>query len=102
MTRNWVHPMPTPEAFRINRILYDVQHDREEERRYFADPNAYLDEHPGLSHASREALAATDIGRLYVLGANPYLLRAYCLQLRIPEDQYLDALRAVAEEVPHG
>lgn len=100
--RNWVHPMPTPEAFRINRILYDVQHDRAKERRYFADPAAYLDGHPGLSPPALSALATTDIGALYRLGANPYLLRAYCLQLRIPEEHYLGALRAVGSEVAHG
>lgn len=100
--RNWVHPMPTPEAFLIDRILYRVQHDRAEEARYFADPAAYLDEHRGLSDAARDALARNDIGRLYTLGANPYLLRAYCLQLRVPEQDYLAALRAVAAEVAHG
>ncbi len=47
------------------------------------------------------ALDATDIGGLYLLGANPYLLRAYCLQLRVPEADYLAALRAVGDAT-HG
>jgi hypothetical protein len=102
MTANWVHPMPTPEVFRLDRILYDVQHDRAEEARYFADPQAYIAGHPGLGEAAAAALSSNDIGQLYLLGANPYLLRAYCLQLRVPEGDYLTALRAVADQVPHG
>jgi hypothetical protein len=100
--RNWVHPMPTPEAFAIDRILYDVQHDRTEETRYFADPAKYLEGHPALTDPARDALARTDVGRLYLLGANPYLLRAYCLQLRMSEPDYLGALRAVGGELRHG
>lgn len=102
MTRNWVQPIPTPEAFRINRILFDVQHDRAEEARFFADPDAYIAERGGLSSSTASALARNDIGKLYLLGSSPYLLRAYCLQLRVPEHEYLAALRAVAEEADHG
>lgn len=102
MIANWVHAMPTPEAYRVNKILYDVQHDRAEEARYFADPAAYVAGFPQLAPASARALIENDIGRLYVLGANPYLLRAYCLQLKVPEQDYLAALRAVSEIVDHG
>lgn len=100
MSTNWVHPLPTPEAFQIDRVLYDVQHDRAEEARFFADPTAYIAD-IGLSDRARAALADTDVGALYRLGANPYLLRAYCLQLRMPEAEYLAALRQVTE-TDHG
>ncbi|MBA4761800.1 hypothetical protein [Sphingomonas sp.] len=92
---NWVGTLPSQEAYTINRILYDVQHDRAEEARYFADPKAYLADIPGLSDRAVAALSTTDVGQLYLLGANPYLLRAYCLQLRMPDPEYLAALRAV-------
>ncbi len=98
--RNWVQDMPTEEAYAINRILYRVQHDRAEETRFFDNPARYLADEP-LSDAARAALDATDIGGLYLLGANPYLLRAYCLQLRVPEADYLAALRAVGDAT-HG
>ncbi|WCT79232.1 hypothetical protein [Novosphingobium humi] len=98
--RNWVQDMPTEEAYAINRILYRVQHDRAEEARFFESPSRYIAEEP-LSEAARAALDTTDIGQLYLLGANPYLLRAYCLQLRIPEADYLAALRA-AGDASHG
>jgi protocatechuate 4,5-dioxygenase alpha chain len=99
--RNWLQSVPTQEAYHIDRILFDVQHDPEKEARFFADPSAYIADAP-LSGAARAALEGTDIGRLYLLGANPYLLRAYCLQLRIPETEYLQALRAVEGETLHG
>jgi len=96
--RNWVQDMPSEEAYVINRILYRVQHDRGEETRFFENPSRYIADEP-LSDAARSALDTTDIGQLYLLGANPYLLRAYCLQLRVPEADYLAALRAVGD--PH-
>lgn len=98
--RNWVQDIPSQEAYAINKILYRVQHDRAEETRFFADPAAYIQDAP-LSDAARAALGKTDVGQLYLLGANPYLLRAYCLQLRMPEPEYLAALRAVGDD-RHG
>lgn len=102
MNRNWVELVPSAEAHRINRVLYRVQHDRAEEARYFADPAAYLADYPEMADETIKAFAATDIGKLYRLGANPYLLRAYCLQLRVPEPDYLAALRAVSWEPTNG
>jgi protocatechuate 4,5-dioxygenase alpha chain len=95
---NWVSDMPSQEAYELNRLLYRVQHSREEEKRFFADRGAYIAEYPKLTPAAAEALKATDIGQLYLLGANPYLLRAYCLQLRMPEDEYLGALRSLSDK----
>jgi protocatechuate 4,5-dioxygenase alpha chain len=97
MSRNWVHAIPSPEAYWINRVLYDTQHKPSEMARFQADPAAYLQDLP-LSEAAKGRLATNAIGPLYVAGANPYLLRAHCLHLRVPEADYLGALRAVAEE----
>jgi protocatechuate 4,5-dioxygenase alpha chain len=99
---NWIHPLPSPEMFRINRVLYDIQHNREKEAAFFADKADFVGRYPALSEQSRSAIITCDIGKLYLLGANPYLLRAYCLQLRVPEQEYLDALRAVAGEPADG
>ncbi|WP_277983261.1 hypothetical protein [Sphingomonas faeni] len=98
--RNWVQDIPSQEAYAINKILFRVQHDRDEEVRFFADPATYI-QSSVLSDKARSALTTTDVGQLYLLGANPYLLRAYCLQLRMPEPEYLSALRAVGDD-NHG
>lgn len=95
-TSNWLNPMPDQEAYGIDRLLHRIQHDRNEEKAFFADPQAYIAKVEVLSERAADALARTDVGELYLLGANPYLLRAYCLQLRMPEDEYLSALQAVA------
>jgi len=102
MLENWLQAIPTGEAYQINRILYDIQHNRADEARYFADPKAYVAAFDGLSETALRALEQTDVARLYLLGANPYLLRAYCLQLRVPEPDYLAQLRAAGREIEHG
>ena len=101
MSRNWIQDFPDTEAYWIDRVLYDTQHKPTEMARFRADSTAYMATMP-LSQAARQALCDTDIGALYLAGANPYLLRAHCLGLRIPEDQYLGALRAVAVESGNG
>ena len=97
MSRNWVQAIPDAQAYWIDRVLYDTQHKPEEMARFLADPGAYLKDIP-LSDAAKGHLVENAIGPLYQAGANPYLLRAHCLHLRISEADYLGALRAVAEE----
>ena len=97
---NWVHDIATERAYDIGKVLFTIQHDPAEEKRFFSDPSTYLQSTPLDAEASR-AVVECDIAALYCLGVNPYLLRAYCLQLRIPEGDYLAALRSVTEEA-HG
>ena len=33
MINNWLQAIPTGEAYQINRVLYRIQHDRDEEKR---------------------------------------------------------------------
>lgn len=97
---NWAQAIPTPEAYWLNRVLYDTQHQPEQMTRFRSDPDAYLADLP-LSPSSKAALIGNDIGPLYIAGANPYLLRAHCLSLGVSEDDYLQALRAVGDAA-HG
>ena len=92
--RNWVQQLPTMEAYWIDRVLYDVQHDPDHSARFRADPDGYLSAVP-LPDSAKRDLKVNDIGRLYLWGSNPYLLRTHCLQLQVPEAEYLAALRAV-------
>jgi Aromatic-ring-opening dioxygenase LigAB, LigA subunit len=101
MARNWQQSMPDTQAYWIDRVLFDVQHDAEEMQRFNADALAYMADLP-LSEAIKKLLRGNDIGQLYLAGANPYLLRAHCLGLHIPEHEYLAALRAVAKESGNG
>ncbi|WP_431286454.1 subunit of meta cleavage enzyme [Roseateles chitinivorans] len=83
-------------------MLYDVHHDAGQLASYRTDAAAYLSAVP-LDDALRTAIRTNDIGAMYLAGANPYLLRAHCLGLHIPEPAFLASLRAVgAKESAHG
>ncbi len=96
MSRNWRQDMPTPEAYWMNRILFDVHHQPSHLEAYKADPDTYMKDIP-LAPPAKAAIRDNDIGAMYLAGVNPYLLRAHCLGLHIPEKVFLDGLRAVAD-----
>jgi Aromatic-ring-opening dioxygenase LigAB, LigA subunit len=99
--RNWQQDMPTVEAYWIGRVLYDVHHKQGHLERYKKDPMEYMADLP-LSERSKTLLHENRVGELYLAGANPYLLRAHCLGVGIPEPEFLNSLRAVAKEAGHG
>ncbi len=99
--RNWRQDMPSVEAYWIGQILYDVHHTKGHLERYKADPLQYMADVP-LSDASKSLIRENQIGQLFLAGANPYLLRAHCLGLGIPEAEFLSSLRAVAKEAGYG
>lgn len=98
---NWRQAMPSTEAYWMNRVLFDVHHKPDHLQRYLDSPDDYMSAIP-LAQDKRAAIRNNDIGVMYLAGVNPYLLRAHCLGLRIPEARFLESLRAVGEEVGHG
>ena len=99
--RNWVQDMPTADAYWIDRVLYDIHHKPGHLARYKADADAYMADIP-LSDTLKAAIRDNEIGTMYLAGVNPYLLRAHCLGLHIPENVFLASLRAVADQVEQG
>jgi hypothetical protein len=97
--RNWQLDIPDATAYWIDRILFDVQHKRPDFERFVADRLAYMEGMP-LPAVARDALRDDDFGQMYLCGANPYLIRAHCLALRVSEEQFLASLRAVG--ATHG
>ena len=95
MQSNWRQDMPTVDAYWMNRVLYDVHHQASHLERYKARPDSYMADMP-LDAALKAAIRDNDIGAMYLAGVNPYLLRAHCLGLHIPEDVFVKSLRAVA------
>jgi protocatechuate 4,5-dioxygenase alpha chain len=95
MSRNWRQDMPTPQAYWMNRVLFDVHHQASHLQRYQASPEAYMKDIP-LEADLKAAIRDNNIGAMYLAGVNPYLLRAHCLGLHIPEQTFLESLRAVA------
>ena len=100
MKRNWRHDMPTIEAYWLDKVLYELHHRPEDLVRYERDPEDYLGRYP-LTEKMKRAIVENDVAELYLSGVNPYLLRAHCIGMRIPERESLAALRGVAEK-PDG
>ena len=96
--RNWLQSMPTAEAYWLDKALYDLHHRPEELEQYGKAPHAYLARYP-LTPEMKASIVNNDIAALYLSGVNPYLLRAHCIGMRIPEAVSLAALRGVREEV---
>lgn len=92
--RNWQLGMPDATAYWIDRILFDVQHKRPDFERFVADRAGYMKDIP-LPARLKQALLDDDFGAMYLAGANPYLIRAHCLALKVTEAQFLGSLRAV-------
>lgn len=101
MSRNWRQDMPTPQAYWMNRVLFDVHHQNSHLERYKASPDEYMKEIL-LEDAMKAAIRDNDIGAMYLAGVNPYLLRAHCLGLHIPEKTFLESLRAVGLQQEEG
>ena len=98
---NWLQGMPTPEAYGLNKVLFELHHKPDDLAAYHKDPGAYLDRYE-LTPRVRAAIAANDVAALYLAGANPYLLRAHCIGMGIPEAVSLAALRGAGKDTSHG
>ncbi|HEX2546562.1 MAG TPA: subunit of meta cleavage enzyme [Ramlibacter sp.] len=92
---NWRQDMPTPEAYWMNRVLFDVHHKGDHLERYRQSPDDYMKDIP-LPPEMKAAIRDNDIAAMYLAGVNPYLLRAHCLGLRISEKVFVESLRALA------
>jgi hypothetical protein len=92
---NWLQNMPTGEAYGLNKVLFELHHKPDDLAAYLGDKDAYLDRH-ALTDRARAAIRDNDIATLYLTGANPYLLRAHCIGMKIPEPVSVGALKALA------
>lgn len=98
---NWQQDIPTSQAYWIDRVLFDLHHKEGHLQRYHDSPDAYLAAIP-LSPEIKALIRDNAVGALYLAGANPYLLRAHCLGLHMPDSDFVASLRAVAGEARSG
>lgn len=98
---NWLQQMPTAEAYGLNKVLFELHHQADDLAAYQRDPDAYLDRY-ALTPRARAAIRDNDVATLYLTGANPYLLRAHCIGMKIPEAVSVGALKALAKDGLHG
>lgn len=78
--------------YQLQKFLYDINRDPDAQQRYRADLEGLLGRYE-LTGEERSALAAGDIGLIYVLGANGQLLMHYAALLGLSWPAYIQAMR---------
>ena len=78
--------------YQLQKFLYDLNRDPSVQRTYRADPETLLARYE-LTAEERAALAAGDIGLIYVLGANGQLLMHFAAFLGLSWPAYIQAMR---------
>lgn len=87
--------MSTTDRYSLNKLFYDTQQP-EALAAYRENPERFLDGYR-LSPEARRAVQQNDIAAMYRAGANPYLLRYYCINIGVPEAEFVGALAALRE-----
>ena len=93
---NWRQMMPTPDAYLLNKVLFDLHHKAGDLESYHEDKESYLSRYP-LSDVLKAQIRDGDVAQLYLSGVNPYILRAHCIGMKIPEAVSVGALHRLAE-----
>jgi protocatechuate 4,5-dioxygenase alpha chain len=93
MKSNWREAMPSATSYLVSKVLYRLHHRPADLAAFTTDRLAYLAQYPLPEHL-RIALRDDDVATLYLSGTNPYLLRAHCIGVGIPEKVSLAALHA--------
>ena len=78
--------------YTLQKLMYHLNRDPKVRDRLRAGPDALLDEYD-LDTEERSAIAARDVGLLYVLGVNGQLLMHYAAFIGLKWPQYLQAMR---------
>ena len=78
--------------YQLQKFLYDINRDPSLQEKYRAELEGLLDGYE-LTGEERSALAAGDIGLIYVLGANGQLLMHYAAFLGLSWPAYIQAMR---------
>lgn len=98
---NWRQLMPTPDAYKLDKVLYELHHRPDDLAHYLRDADGYLSRF-ALTPDMKTLIVTNDVAGLYLAGVNPYILRAHCIGVRIPEAVSLAALRSAGQEADHG
>jgi Aromatic-ring-opening dioxygenase LigAB, LigA subunit len=77
----------------MQKFLFDINRDREVQQQARIDLPQFLARYD-LTAEERGAIAAGDIGLIFVLGANGQLLMHYAAFLGLPWADYIAAMRA--------
>jgi hypothetical protein len=85
--------------YQLQKFLFDINRDTSVQQRFRSDLQGLLDLYE-LTPEERTAVEKSDVGFIYVLGANGQLLMHFAAFLAMPWAEYIQAMRdAVAK---HG
>ncbi len=76
----------------LNKMIRDINRDPARREAYFRSPDAFVADYI-LSEEEQQAFLAMDIRALYRLGVHGLILRPFTLLHKIPEPEYLRAIR---------
>lgn len=78
----------------LNKMIRDVNRDPVRREAFFKDAAAFAAGYQPLTDEERRAFLAKDIGALYRLGVHGLILRPFTLLHKVPEPEYLAAIRS--------
>lgn len=81
-------------TYTLNKMIRDVNRDPGKREAFFKDAAAFADAYHPLTDEERRAFLAKDIGALYKLGVHGLILRPFTLLHKMPEPEYLAAIRS--------
>ena len=80
-------------TYTLNKMIRDVNRDPARRAAFFEDAAAFAAGYR-LSDEERQAFLSRDIGALYKLGVHGLILRPFTLLHKVPEPEYLAAIRS--------
>jgi hypothetical protein len=79
-------------VYALQKLIRDVNRKPDCREAFFAAPAQFAERYE-LTDSEREALLSLDVGRLYALGVHALLLRPFTILHKVPEPDYLKAIR---------
>jgi hypothetical protein len=80
-------------TYTLNKMIREINRDAMRREAYFKSPADFAAGYQ-LTDEEREAFVALDYGKLYKLGAHGLILRPFSLIHKVPDLQYLGAIRS--------
>ena len=77
----------------LNKMIRDINRDPVRREAFFKDATAFAACYAPLTDEERRAFLAKDIGALYKQGVHGLILRPFTLLHKMPEPEYLAAIR---------
>jgi hypothetical protein len=79
-------------AYNLQKMIRDVNRRPDRREAYFASRETFAQEYD-VTPEERDAFVAFDVCKLYALGVHGLILRPFTLLHRMPEPDYLAAIR---------